>query len=193
MAQMDKKELRIYIRSEKKRYSEEKLEEMSHRICRALSEHPRILSAEVVLLYWALPDEVRTEELVASLASSGKTVLLPKVVSDSEMTIHRFTSVADLAAGAYGILEPSGEKVSMEALRQMAEKGSDGTGGMVGVIPGMAFDRDGHRLGRGKGYYDRFLSALPGMYRIGVCFPFQLQPEVPAEPWDVKMDEVVCQ
>lgn len=190
---MDKKELRKYIRCEKKRYSEEELGEMSHQICRALSEHPRILRAETVLLYWALPDEVRMDELVTNLAGCGKTVLLPKVVSDSEMTVHRFTSVADLAAGAYGILEPSGESVSMETLLKMTEERSGGCGGMAGIIPGMAFDRDGHRLGRGKGYYDRFLSALPRMYRIGVCFPFQLQQTVPAEPWDVMMDEVVCQ
>lgn len=189
---MNKKELRKYIRSEKKRYSEEELEEMSHGICRTLSEHPRILGAETVLLYWALPDEVRTEELIASLVQSGKTVLLPRVVSDSEMTIHRFTSVDDLTVGAYGIQEPSGECVSMEILREMTKTDDAQGGGMVAVIPGMAFAKDGHRLGRGKGYYDRFLSALPQMYRIGVCFPFQLQESVPAEPWDVVMNEVVC-
>lgn len=190
---MEKKELRKYIRSEKKCYSEEELVEMSHTVCRTLSEHPRILQAGTVLLYWALPDEVRTEELITMLVRMGKTVMLPRVVSDSEMTIHRFTSVKDLTVGAYGILEPTGETVSMETLRKMTEKGNGGEYAMVGVIPGMAFDREGHRLGRGKGYYDRFLAELPRMYRIGVCFPFQLLKTVPAEQWDVTMNEVVCQ
>ena len=190
---MNKKELRKYIRCEKKRYSEEELKGMSRSVCRSLSEHPRILAAKTVLLYWALPDEVRTEELITMLVRMGKTVLLPRVVSDCEMTIHRFTSVADMTVGAYGILEPSGESVDMETLRKMTEEDVAGTGGMVGIIPGMAFDREGHRLGRGKGYYDRFLAGLPQMYRIGVCFPFQLQPTVPAEQWDVTMNEVICQ
>lgn len=190
---MDKKELRKYIRKEKKRYSEEELMDMSCAICRSLSENQQVLAAKTVLLYWALPDEVCTESLIAMLVRGGKTVLLPRVVSDSEMTIHRFTSVADMTVGAYGILEPSGESVGMEMLRKMTDVDTAGNGRMVGLIPGMAFDREGHRLGRGKGYYDRFLAALPRMYRIGVCFPFQLQQAVPAEPWDVKMDEVVCQ
>ena len=56
----------------------------------------------------------------------------------------------------------------------------------------MAFDRQGHRLGRGKGYYDRFLSRVPNIYKIGVCFPFQLVDSVPFEDTDILMDEVVA-
>lgn len=62
----------------------------------------------------------------------------------------------------------------------------------VAIVPGMAFDREGHRLGRGKGYYDRFLAQLPHIYKIGICFPFQLVDKVPADVHDILMDEVIC-
>ena len=61
----------------------------------------------------------------------------------------------------------------------------------VALIPGVAFDAVGHRLGRGRGYYDRFLSAHTDIYKIGVCFDFQKVPEVPADEQDVPVDEVI--
>ena len=61
----------------------------------------------------------------------------------------------------------------------------------LALVPGMAFDAAGHRLGRGKGYYDRFLGEHPHIYKIGVCFPFQRVAEVPSEAHDVVMDEVI--
>ena len=61
----------------------------------------------------------------------------------------------------------------------------------LAIIPGMAFDRAWHRLGRGKGYYDRLLPKLKKAHLLGICFPFQLLDEVPTEPHDVKMQEVL--
>ena len=76
------------------------------------------------------------------------------------------------------ILEPTGELC-------------DGAEHMdVAVIPGMAFDREGHRLGRGKGYYDRFLNRVQ-TYKIGVCFDFQMMDQLPHDPHDVMMDEII--
>jgi 5-formyltetrahydrofolate cyclo-ligase len=63
----------------------------------------------------------------------------------------------------------------------------------LALIPGMAFDAEGHRLGRGKGYYDRLLPRLSRAYKMGVCFPFQMVDAVPSEPHDQKVDEVCCQ
>ena len=61
------------------------------------------------------------------------------------------------------------------------------------IVPGVAFDRDGNRLGRGKGYYDRLLPRIPSAYKVGICFPFQIIEEVPAEPFDIRMDEIITQ
>ena len=81
--------------------------------------------------------------------------------------------------GAFGILEPTGEVFS------------DYDNVDAAIIPGMAFDGHGNRLGRGKGYYDRLLPRLTKAYKIGVCFPFQYFDEIPSEEHDVVMDCVV--
>ena len=145
-----------------------------------LSRHPRLAEARIVLLYSALPDEVPTLPLLNRLTTEGKTVLLPRVVSDTDMELRRYTGPNDLEPGAFGIMEPTGELFTDYDLIDVA------------VVPGMAFDREGHRLGRGKGYYDRFLALLPHIYKIGICFPFQLVDKVPADAHDMLMDEVVC-
>lgn len=186
---IDKKTLRKEMRARKHRCSERELAEWSEVICGCLLTHPKVVEASVVLLYWALPDEVCTHGLVERLAAMGKIVLLPRVVSDTEMTLHRFTAVTDMRRGAYDILEPVGNEVSVEWLSTVLNERQEA---VVGLIPGMAFDCRGHRLGRGKGYYDRMLAVLPGMYRIGICYPVQIVDEVPAEDTDIEMDEVVC-
>ena len=145
-----------------------------------LSRHPRLAEARIVLLYSALPDEVPALPLLNRLTTEGKTVLLPRVVSDTDMELRRYTGPNDLEPGAFGIMEPTGELFTDYDLIDVA------------VVPGMAFDREGHRLGRGKGYYDRFLAQLPHIYKIGICFPFQLVDKVPADAHDMLMDEVVC-
>lgn len=145
-----------------------------------LQHHPRIAEAHTVMLYCALPDEVQTLPLINRLARQGKTVLLPRVVSDTEMELRLYTGQEDLREGAYGIMEPVGAVFG--DYRRID----------VAVIPGVAFDREGHRLGRGKGYYDRFLSRVPFIYKIGVCFPFQLVDALPADEHDVCMDCVIC-
>lgn len=188
-----KEKLRKSIRIQKSLHSEEALVGMSENVCRSVLQHPVVRRASTLVLYWALSDEVRTEGLIKQLVAEGKAVLLPRVVSDTEMTIHRFTTKADLSVGAYGILEPTGERVETAELQRLADSAAAEGGDLVVVVPGMAFDRTGHRLGRGKGYYDRFLSKVPGAYKIGICFPFQLVPVVPTEAQDVTMDEVIWQ
>lgn len=81
--------------------------------------------------------------------------------------------------GLYGIAEPTGEIFTDYDAIELA------------VIPGVAFDSAGHRLGRGKGYYDRLLPQLPNALKAGLCFPFQLIEEVPAESFDICMDTVI--
>ena len=134
---------------------------------------------QTILAYWPLPDEVDIRQLIDRLVKQGNTVLLPKVIDDEQMELRRFTSTADLEEGPFHILEPVG--MPFPDLERVD----------VALIPGMAFDAAGHRLGRGKGYYDRFLSNLPNIYKIGVCFPFQRVAEVPVEEHDSSVDIVV--
>ena len=178
---MDKKELRRYIREQKRHFTQQQLGEMSLSIMSSVLTHPRIQEADTILMYHSLPDEVNTHSALDQLLAMGKKVLLPKVVSDTEMTIHEYTGQNSLKPSEpYGILEPTTPELSIINCQLS-----------IAIVPGMAFDRQGYRLGRGKGYYDRFLSHIPNIYKIGVCFPFQMLESIPSESTDVVMDEVI--
>ena len=174
---MKKSELRTYIRQQKRSFSRQQLEEWSLDIIARLKQEPRFQEAQTVLLYYAQPDEVDTRSLLTAL--KDKTILLPKVIDDENMELRHYRGTDDLQAGAFGIMEPCGERFTDYPKIDVA------------VIPGMAFDQQGNRLGRGRGYYDRFLSRVPYIYKIGLCFPFQLTGEVPADDNDVRMDVVI--
>lgn len=176
---MDKNTLRSLIRAEKRHFCRQELAEMSLSVVRRLLEHPRVQSAATVVVYYSLPDEVDTHTAVDTLYSSGKTVLLPVVTGEGLMELRRYTGSACLRAGAFGIMEPSGEPFTDFETIDLV------------IVPGMAFDASGNRLGRGKGYYDRFLPLAPSAYRLGVCFDFQKVTCVPASEHDIRMDEIL--
>ncbi len=162
---------------EKCKYSDGELAEMSDRVVAQLLGM-KFFSAKVVLLYCPLADEVWLDESLFVNWDDHK-VLLPKVVGD-DLELRIFDGFDSLEKGAFGILEPVGEMFTDYDAVDFV------------VVPGMAFDKAGHRLGRGKGYYDRLLPRLRNAYKIGVCFPFQFFDEIPSEPHDVRMDCVVC-
>ena len=174
---MYKDELRRQIRQIKRQLTSRQLEELSLPVLARL--RPLLQDAAVVMAYYSLPDELNTHRLLDELVEEGKTVLLPEVVDDETMVVRRYRSRADLREGAFHIMEPVGELFT--DYRQID----------VVLVPGVAFDADGHRLGRGRGYYDRFLTSHPDIYRIGVCFPFQRVAEVPAEAHDISVNELI--
>lgn len=176
---MDKSTLRQIIRTRKRQYSSQQLAALSLAVTERLRIHPRVVRAQTILLYFSLPDEVDTHSLVEDLHQMGKTILLPRVVGDGEMEIRLYEGRASVAEGAFHILEPEGSLFSDYRAIELA------------VVPGMSFDAEGNRLGRGKGYYDRFLAQVPSMYKIGMCFDFQKVDHVPCEPTDIRMDEVL--
>lgn len=149
----------------------------SAEILAALEAHPAFRAASTVLLYHSLKDEVDTHEFIRKW-SRKKRILLPVVVGD-DLELRIYTGPEDMAIGAYGINEPTGELFTDYAAIEFI------------AVPGVAFDRSGNRLGRGKGYYDRLLPRIPSAYKAGICFPYQLVEEVPAEAFDIRMDEVI--
>lgn len=153
--------------------------QQSAEILAALEAHPAFKAADTVLLYHSLKDEVDTHEFIRKW-SRLKRILLPVVVGDN-LELRVYTGPEDLAIGAYGIEEPTGARFTDYAAI-----------GFI-AVPGVAFDRNGNRLGRGKGYYDRLLPRIPAAYKAGICFPYQLVEEVPAEPFDIRMDEIITQ
>jgi len=172
---MEKKELRAQIKALKKQHSKEQLMEQSEKILAKLEQHPDFVKSHKIMLYSALPDEVQTQAFLEKWHLK-KQIILPTVVGDDIIPVE-FGKDTTFAVGDFNILEPQNEPYK-------------GDFDLI-VVPGVAFDRNGNRIGRGKGYYDRFLCRHLNVKRIGICFDFQLVDEVPAEPFDIRMDEVI--
>lgn len=191
---MNKQELRQVIRNRKRQFTQAQLGELSLSAISELCKHPKVEAAQTLLLYYSLPDEVNTHEWIDELVKQGKKVILPVVVDEENMILREYTGKQDLAEGRFHIMEPIGKLFPETSYPEIE----------AAIIPGMSFDEEGHRLGRGKGYYDRFLSKLEKdftlsssknrqtLYKIGVCFGFQKEKTIPSESHDIVMDEVVC-
>ena len=178
---MTKQELRRYIRVQKKQYTAAQLAAMSEDICGKVLRSAWWQEAGTLLLYYPLADEVDVRSLVQNAYNNGKRVLLP-VCRGENLELHLYEGEDSLSPGAFGIMEPTGSLFVVEDYSEI----------QLALIPGMAFDRVGHRLGRGKGYYDRLLPRLATTWLQGVCFPFQLLDEVPSEPHDISVQEVIA-
>ena len=176
---MTKNEVRQHIRMLKGMYSAEQLKEQSDAVIARLQANPAFVAAETIMMYYSLDDEVCTHKLIDELVAQGKTVLLPVVTSAEEIELRRYHNASDLQGGFFNIMEPVGEPFT------------DYDHIDVAVVPGMSFDTRCNRLGRGKGYYDRFLSRHPHIYKIGICFDFQKMPGIPTEENDIKMDVII--
>ena len=150
---------------------------MSSDVCRTLLRHPRLQSASHILAFWPLPDEVDIRASVRELWRLGHDIYLPRVVSDTEMVACPYLGDSSLSPGAFGILEPATPPSTLHE-------------DTVALVPGIAFDKQCHRLGRGRGYYDRFLS-LHKPYTIGLCYPCQIVSHVPHDNLAIPVDEVL--
>ncbi|MBO7142172.1 MAG: 5-formyltetrahydrofolate cyclo-ligase [Bacteroidales bacterium] len=177
---MDKKALRAEIRRRKSQYSTEELRQKSQKICEWILDDGVFWASHYILLYSPLPDEVDVSSLISAAHNAGKTVILP-VVDGENLVLKRFNSFAEMTTGAFSIAEPTGEIFPVSDYHKID----------LAIIPGMSFDPFRHRLGRGKGFYDRLLPHLYNAYKMGVCFDFQYLDHIPSEEWDVVMDEVV--
>ena len=154
-------------------------------ISKRLQETPDFKHSKAVMFYVSLSSEVDTLPLLEKeLHSKKRCVVVPWVDRRNEtlisVEIHDWKK--DLVRGAYGILEPRGDLVRSFDLNRLD----------LVLVPGLAFDREGHRLGRGKGYYDRFLKRLPRhVKRFGLAFDFQLFDAAPVGNLDVPVDRVI--
>lgn len=174
----EKKALRIEIRQLKRACPLEERRRKSLSVWKTVERDEVFQQAETVLAYWSMDDEVYTHDFVNKWAGS-KTLLLPCVKGD-ELELRYFDGEERLQPGeGYAIPEPVGELFTDWGKIDLI------------LVPGVAFDKSGNRLGRGKGYYDKVLKQT-GAYKLGVCFDFQLVERVPVEPHDVKMDRVVA-
>jgi len=177
---MNKVELRKEIRRRKSEHTAEEKAQLSSAICQRIMADGTWRAAGVVLMYNALPDEVDLSSLYSQARLLGKRILLPVVVRDDTI-LREYLAPDSMVEGAFHIMEPVGPEYPVELYPNID----------LALVPGMAFDKYGHRLGRGKGYYDRLLPRLTNAYKIGICFPFQMVENVPNEEHDILVNEVI--
>ena len=175
----DKKHsIRKDIAIRKKLLSEETATIHSRKICNRLEQSDIFQKAGCIALYHAMNDEVRTSELIEEWHKK-KTIVLP-VISGDNINFHVYKGIDKITTGVSGIMEPTGtEQVCIEKIDLF-------------IVPGVAFDRQCNRMGRGKGYYDRYLSDS-NKPTIGICFDFQLFEQIPTEGHDIKMDMIITE
>lgn len=178
---LDKNQIRKIVKSRKSLMSKEFKLDASAKIFQMIDEAALLSSAENIMLYHSLPDEVDTHAALKRLAEY-KNVFLPVVVGD-DIKVARFRSADDMVIGAYDILEPRSECIVDDSEISKIE---------VCIIPAVALDRGGVRLGRGKGYYDRFLKGK-SFIKIGITYDCQLFDMLPVDPFDINMDYVVTE
>jgi len=151
----------------------------SNRVIENLSSVDDFSGAEVIMTYISFGTEVNTHGLIRSLIGK-KTVIVP-VVTDKErgeMILSELMDWKELSSGAYGILEP----------REVRERDAGEVD--VFIVPGIAFDKKGNRIGYGGGYYDRLLNKVKGK-KVGIAYDFQILDSIPAEGHDAGVDMIV--
>ena len=173
----EKQALRKKVKLLKQASSLAKKKAISQGICQKIEANKIFQNAKTVMVYWSMDDEVFTHDFVQKW-TKYKTIILP-VVNGDNLELKRFTGIEDMMAGGrFGIPEPKGALFT-------ATNNID-----LIIVPGVAFDKDGNRMGRGKAYYDKLLRASKA-YKMGICFPFQIFDAVPFDELDVRMDLVI--
>lgn len=176
-----KRDIRKNMIQRRNELPKDAIEELSNKITRNLFNLIDFKDLQNVMLYNQIKNEVMTDEIISFCFKNNIGVVLPKVVKEKREIIPcQISSLAQLKEGEYGILEPfEFEIIDKEKID-------------VVIVPGVAFSRDGYRLGYGAGYYDKFLKDYDGK-KIGICYSFQLLDNVYQEKHDIRMDYIVTE
>lgn len=177
---LTKAQIRSKILLRLKTQKEEDRDKKSKLIKQKLFSAPVFKRAKSVMFYISFGGEVNTEDMIKEAKRLGKTVAVPTCRRNRIIKPCVLQGAARLKKGPYGIYEPAVKTpCNLEGLDLV-------------VVPGVAFDKQGRRLGRGKGYYDSFLKKLPEKtVSIGLAFDFQILPCIPATPTDVRVNRVI--
>lgn len=148
---------------------------------RALAEIARVGPPATVMAFWSFGSEVATAPLIERVVLRGHRVALPRIVA-GDLQARLYRPGDPVTETSFGAREPEGGSV-------VDPEDID-----VVLTPGLAFDRRGHRVGYGKGYYDRFLARTgPSATRMALCFALQVIEDVPAAPFDLPVDVIVTE
>ena len=180
----DKSSLRIHFLELLKKQTSIQRQAKSRQIEQKLFNLQAFQEAQTILFYASLPGEVDTLAMITKALELKKRILVPRVMPDQRQMIPtQITTLADLKDGVYSIPQPSrnsSKEIPVEEIEAV-------------IVPGLAFDQANNRLGRGKGYYDRFLSKLSkNTASIGLAFDFQLIDRLPTEEHDVPLTYIIA-
>jgi 5-formyltetrahydrofolate cyclo-ligase len=177
---MPKNQIRNEILTRRRQLTADTCLAWSSRIQQALVGQPEFIAANSLGLYSSIRNEVFTEQVFAVACEWGKKVVYPKIC-DEKLEFIEVTDLRQLRPGAFGIPEPDGcRRIPVSSLELI-------------VLPGVAFDLSGYRLGYGKGFYDRVLHDLKLCTLIGIAFEWQLIESLPVEIHDIRMDMVITE
>ena len=177
---LNKKELRRQLINKRNNIPEKARKEKSLKITEKILESSAIEQANTVFVYVSFGSEVDTIPLIKDLFYLGKRVGVPLCnPTDHTMTVYEINDFSQLKKGHYGIPEPD------KGLKEIIKDEID-----LVIVPGVAFDKKGYRMGYGGGYYDRFLEDFDG-YTIGIAFSECIEEELPRGEFDRKVNEVI--
>lgn len=183
--QMSEKQImRAKLSLQRAEIASEKGKEYSKRICENLEKLATYRYADGYLMYYPLKNEVDVLEAIERILKKGKPLYFPRCEKGSNgiMDFYAVTSLEDLESGSFGVMEP---KPGCQQVRSFSQN-------TVCIVPAIAFDKDGHRIGYGKGYYDRFLRRFGGT-KIGVCFSELVYDRLPRGRYDSPVDIIITQ
>ena len=179
-----KAEIRKSILQTRNAMTREEIAAASLAIMKRLIDLEAIRRASTLMVYLAFGSEVHTDDLIRWGWGEGKRIVVPLCCPETrELMPCRIDGFDELESGHYGIREP---KVS--PLQPVSQREIDAV-----VVPAVAFDRRGYRVGYGGGYYDRFLPGCPQAAKIGAAFARQIIAAIPADPYDVTVDRIVTE
>lgn len=173
MTVVDKNELRKRMRQVRAEVDDRLFRSVD--LWRQVAELPGYRAASAVMAFKGFGSEPDTDPLFARIAADGKRLLLPRVDGDDIVVVD---GNGPMERSRIGVEEPKGPALPIELVEFV-------------IVPGLAFTLDGFRLGYGGGFYDRFLPKTEHTPNVGVCFTEQLLDELPTEPWDIRVQQVV--
>ena len=175
---MDKKALRAEIRAKKRAMTAQEIEEKSAALAKAFYETAEYKNAKTIYGYLPYNQEVRTTQMLAHALADGKQVAVPKVYGD-EMKFILLSDLSQVAKGYAGIPEPIAD----------GPVAADPTA--LVLMPGLAFDPEGHRCGYGGGFYDKYLAAHPKHVTLALCYGFQMFSHLDTDAFDIPVQYVI--
>ncbi len=175
---MNKQQLRQAIRQRKRAMTQEEIEDRSRSLCEKFLNSDNYRRCTCLYGYLPYNQEVRTWPILHQALADGKKVAVPKVYGD-EMKFIYLTDLTQVAAGYAGIPEPIADDPVAEQQDALV------------LMPGLAFDPQGHRIGYGGGFYDKFLSREPGHPTVALCYEFQMVDHLETEQFDIPVDTVI--